>query len=80
MENRTRFEISWKQKAREGFTLGTRKLCGIARNIYQKIRKLRLITHLPACRPTKLLTDHKIKAEQAKAEAIAFLLRRTMAI
>jgi len=76
MENHIEFETGWKQKAKENFSLGTQKLFDAARNIYCKINHSGSTTHLPACRTPEMLKDYKMKAEQQKAEAVKFLLRR----
>ncbi|MDH5459701.1 MAG: hypothetical protein OEW71_01525 [Candidatus Bathyarchaeota archaeon] len=76
MENRIKFEIGWKQKAKENFSLRTQRLFGIVRNVYCKIKHSGSATHFPAYRTAEMLKDYEIKAEQKKAEAIEILRRR----
>ena len=80
MENRTRFGIGWKQKAKVNLTVGTQKVFGVIRNIYCKLNDSRLATHFPANETAKMLETHKLKAEQKKVETIGFLRTRAFAI
>ena len=80
MENRTRFEIGWKQKAKDNLTLRTQILFGVIRNIYCKLNKSISATHFRAIKTAKTLKTHKLKVAQKKAETIAFIRRRTWAI
>lgn len=76
MENRIEFEAGWKQKEKENSSLGIQKLFDAVRNVYCKINHLGSTTHFPAYRTAEMLKDYKMKAEQQKAEALKFLLRR----
>lgn len=76
MENRIKFEIDWKQKAKENFSLRTQRLFGIVRNVYCKIKHSGSTTHFPAYKTAEMLKDYEIKVEQRKAEAVEFLRRR----
>jgi hypothetical protein len=80
MENRTRFEIDWKQKAKDNLTVRTQILFGVIRNIYCKLNKSMSATDFRVTKAAKMLETHKLKVEQKKAETIAFLRRRTWAI
>lgn len=76
MENRIKFEIDWKQKAKENFRLRTQRLFGIVRNVYCKIKNSGSTTHFPAYKTAEMLKGYEIKVEQRKAEALEFLRRR----
>jgi len=76
MENRIKFEMDWKQKAKENFSLRTQRLFGIVRNVYYKIKNSGSATPVPAYRTAETLEDYKIKVEQKKAEAIEILRRK----
>lgn len=80
MENRIRFEIGWKQKAKDSLTLGTQRLFSVIRNIYCRLNHSKSETHFPVCETAKMLKNHELKVAQKKAEAIAFLRRRTLTI
>ncbi|MDI6904083.1 MAG: hypothetical protein QMD13_01120 [Candidatus Bathyarchaeia archaeon] len=80
MENRIKFEIGWKQKTKENFSLRTQRLFGIVRNVYCKIKQSGSATHFPAYRTAEILKEYEIKAEQEKAKAIGFLLRTKLTI
>jgi hypothetical protein len=80
MENRARFEISWKEKAKDNLALRTQRLFGVIRKIYCKLNNSRLATHFPANETAKMLKTHELKVAQKKAETIDFLRGRTLAI
>ncbi|MDH5770837.1 MAG: hypothetical protein OEZ25_06090 [Candidatus Bathyarchaeota archaeon] len=80
MENRIKFEIGWKQKAKDSLTLRTQRLFGVIRNIYCKLNHSKSATHFPAHETAKMLKNHESKVAQQKAEAIEFLHRRTLTI
>jgi hypothetical protein len=80
MENRVKFEIGWKQKAKDNLTLNTQRLFGVIRNIYGKLNHSKSATHSPVYETAKMLKNHESKFAQQKAEATAFLHRRTLTI
>jgi hypothetical protein len=80
MENRIKFEIGWKQKAKDNLTLRTQRLFGVIRNSYCKVNHSRSETHFLAYETAKLLKKHESKVDQQKAEATAFLRIRTLTI
>jgi hypothetical protein len=76
MENRIKFEIGLKQKAKKNFTLRTQRLFGVVRNVYSKINRLGSATCFPVYGTSRTLKDYEIKVEQQRAEAAEFLHRR----
>jgi hypothetical protein len=80
MENRKRFEIGWKQEAKDNSTLRTQRLLGVIRNIYCRPNHSRSATHFPTNETAKMLKTHELKAAQKKAETIDFLRRRMLTI
>jgi len=80
MENRIKFETGWKQEAKDNLTLRTQRLFGVIRNIYCKFNHSRSATHFPAYETAKMRKNHESKVEQQKAEATAFLRKRTLTI
>ena len=71
MENRTRYEIRWKQEAQ--------RLFGVIRKI-GKLTGSKSGTHFHAYQPAKTLKTNESKVEQGKAEVIGFIHTRPLTI
>jgi len=80
MENRIEFETGWKQEAKDNLTLRTQRLFGVITNVHCKFNQSKSATHFPAYETAKMLKNHESKVEQQKAEATAFLRKRTLTI
>jgi len=74
-----KFEVNWKHRVIEKFSLNIQKLFSIARNVYQKAKGVE-----PACSPayTPLETSkgYNMTTEQRKAETVALLLKKNLEI
>jgi hypothetical protein len=76
MKDLIKVELNRKQKTKESFSSRTRKLFGIAKSIHSKTKNSDPTIDFPAYKATETLKEYEIKADQNKAEAIAFLRRQ----
>jgi len=76
MKDSIKVELDQKQKTKENFSSRTRKLFGIAKNIHSKTKNSDPTIDFPAYKATETLKKYVIKADQSRAEAIAFLRRQ----
>lgn len=81
MVNRIKVRIDWKQKVKENFGLGIKRLLGAIGNTHGIIKHAISSYDSPLTNASiKILKDQEMKAEQTKAEAIEFLVKTKLAI
>ena len=76
VKNQLKFEINWKQKAKENVTLKMQQLFGVIRDIYHRIRGSESPSYISAAGATEMTENYQLKAEQEKAEILESLSRR----
>jgi len=79
MKTYTRYEKSWKHRVKENLDIRMQRLFGFVRGFHRKVNQPEAAINLPSYETEEVTRGLWIMAEQEKAEATEFLLRRNLA-